>query len=132
MIGISVYDHTYKNHKALILSMDDRNSVYGHGFHRQEIHSQYKASLVVELIRRHGKCEIRWSGALGVHCYISDRLLVIIRRLANLNRNMTAKIYEEFEAKLDDLDAFEATLAPYVIAEQLTPFGGSSWATISG
>jgi len=112
--------------------MDDRNSVYGHGFHRQEIHSQYKASLVVELIRRHGKCEIRWSGALGVHCYISDRLLVIIRRLANLNRNMTAKIYEEFEAKLDDLDAFEATLAPYVIAEQLTPFGGSSWATISG
>jgi len=112
--------------------MDDRNSVYGHGFHRQEIHSQYKASLVVELIRRHGKCEIRWSGALCVHCYISDRLLVIIRRLANLNRNMTAKIYEEFEAKLDDLDAFEATLAPYVIAEQLTPFGGSSWATISG
>jgi hypothetical protein len=32
---------------------------------------------------------------------------------------MTAKLYEEFEAKLDDLDAFEATLAPYVIAEQL-------------
>jgi hypothetical protein len=132
MIGISVYDHTYKNHKALILSMDDRNSVYGHGFHRQEIHSQYKASLVVELIRRHGKCEITWSSGLCVHCYISDRLLVIIRRLANLNRNMTAKIYEELEAKLDDLDAFEATLAPYVIAEQLTPFGGSNWATISG
>jgi len=132
MIGISVYDHTYKNHKALILSMDDRNSVYGHGFHRQEIHSQYKASLVVELIRRHGKCEITWSSGLCVHCYISDRLLVIIRRLANLNRNMTAKIYEEFEAKLDDLDTFEATLAPYVIAEQLTPFGGSNWATISG
>jgi hypothetical protein len=124
MIGISVYDHTYKNHKALILSMDDRNSVYGHGFQRQEIHSQYKASLVVELIRRHGKCEITWSSGLCVHCYISDRLLVIIRRLANLNRNMTAKIYEELEAKLDDLDGFEVTLAPYVIAEQLTPFGG--------
>jgi hypothetical protein len=34
-----------------------------------------------------------------------------------MKRNMTAKLYEELEAKLDDLDGFEATLAPYVIAE---------------
>ena len=124
MTGISVYSHVYKNHQALILSMDDRKSVYGQGFGRQEIHSQYKASLVVELMRRHGKCEITWSNGLCVHCYISDRLLVVIRRLANLKRNMTEKIHDELEAKLDDLEGFESALAPYLISEKLTPFGG--------
>ena len=104
--------------------MDDRKSIYGQGFGRQEIHSQYKASLVVELMRRHGKCEITWSNGLCVHCYISDRLLVVIRRLANLKRNMTEKIHDELEAKLDDLEGFESALAPYLISEKLTPFGG--------
>ena len=132
MIGISVSDITYTNHRSLHISMDDRNSVYGHGFYSQEIHSQNKASLVVELIKRHGKSEIQWSGGLYVHSYISDQLLLIIRRLVNMKRNMTAKLYGELEAKLNDLDGFEAALAPYVIAEQLTPFGGSTWATISG
>jgi len=117
MIGISVSDTTYPNHRSLHISMDDRNSVYGHGFSSQEVHSQTKASLIVELIKRHGKCEIRWSGGLCVHCYISDQLLLIIRRLANMERNMTAKLFEELEAKLDDLDGFESALAPYVIAE---------------
>jgi len=134
MTGISVSDTTYANHRALLISMDDRNSVFGHGFESQEIHSQNRASLIVELMRRHGdgECEVRWREGLNIHCYVSDRLLLIIRRLVNMKRNMTAKIYGELEAKLDSLDEFEMALAPYVIAEQLTPFGGSNWATISG
>ena len=41
-----------------------------------------------------------------------------------MKRNMTSKLFEELEAKLDDLEGFEAALAPYVISEKLTPFGG--------
>ena len=86
--------------------------------------SSKRLSLIIELLKRHGKCEICWSGGLCVHCYVSDQLLLIIRRLFNMKRNMTAKLYGELEAKLDDLEGFEAALAPYLISEKLTPFGG--------
>ena len=131
MTGISVRESTYRNNRGLHISMDDRNSVYGHGFFSQDIYGK-RASLIVELLKRHGKCEINWSGGLCVHCYISDQLLLIIRRMVNMKRNMTEKIQDELEAKLDDLDGFDVALAPYVISEKLKPFGGSNWATISG
>jgi len=124
MVSISFRDSCYPNHRALL--------IFSPGF-TETIHSANRGCLIVELVKRHGKVtDFGWENGFYFRVEVSDQVLNLIRRLVNMKRNMTAKLFEEFEAKLDDLEGFEATLAPYVIAEQLTPFGGYSWATISG
>ena len=124
MVRISVSDLRYPNHTALLIDIAG-SSVYSTGFLTQTIHSANRGCLIVELAKKHGKTtDFGWENGFYFRAEVSDQVLNLIRRLVNMKRNMTAKLYEELEAKLDDLDAFEATLAPYVIAEQLTPFGG--------
>jgi len=129
MVSISFSDLRYPNHIALSIDITGYLAFTG-SF--QTIHSANRGCLIVELVKRHGKTtDFGWENGFYFRAEVSDQVLNLIRRLVNMKRNMTAKLYEELEAKLDNLDTFEATLAPYVIAEQLTPFEGSSWATIS-
>ena len=128
MVSISFRDSCYPNHRALLIYAG--SSPVGEDY---TIHSANRGCLIVELAKRHGKTtDFGWENGFYFRVEVNDQVLNLIRRLVNMKRNMTAKLFEEFEAKLDDLEGFEATLAPYVIAEQLTPFGGYSWATISG
>ena len=132
MVSISFSDSSYPNHTALLIDIVD-SSVYSLGFTTERIHSAYRGCLMVELAKRHGKTiDFGWKSGFYFRAEVSDQVLNLIRRLVNMKRKMNEKLYEELEAKLDDLDGFEATLAPYVIVEQLMSFGGSSWATISG
>lgn len=124
MVSISFRDLRYPNHSALGINIEG-SSVYSTGFLTQTIHSANRGCLIVELAKRHGKTtDFGWENGFYFRAEVSDQVLNLIRRLVNMKRNMTAKLYEELEAKLDNMDGFEATLAPYVIAEQLTPFGG--------
>jgi hypothetical protein len=124
MVSISFSDSSYPNHIALVIDFVG-SSVHSTGFFTEKIHSANRGHLIVELVKKHGKVtDFGWKNGFYFRAEVSDKVLNLIRRLVNMKRNMTEKLYEELEAKLDDLDGFEATLAPYVIAEQLTPFGG--------
>jgi len=109
MVSISFNDLRFPNHVALGINSPVHAIV----------HSANRGCLIVELVKKHGeKTDFGWEGGFYFNAEISDQVLNLIRRLVNMKRNMTAKLYEELEAKLDNLDTFEATLAPYVIAEQ--------------
>jgi len=116
MVSISFRELYYPNHRAL--SIYAGSPFVGEAY---TIHSANRGCLIVELVKRHGKVtDFEWENGFYFHAEVSDQVLNLIRRLVNMKRNMTAKIFEEHEDKLDSLDGFEATLAPYVITEQLT------------
>jgi len=117
MVSISFRDSSYPNHIALLIDIAGSSAFTGL---IQTIHSANRGCLIVELVKKHGKTtDFGWGNGFYFRAEVSDQVLNLIRRLVNMKRNMTVKLYEELEAKLDDLDAFEATLAPYMIAEQL-------------
>ena len=111
----------YRNHMALAIS-----EASAHPWDDPEliIHSGYRASLTVDLIKKHCyHIDLYWDGTLRMIAKMPDRVWGIINAISKMKR-MSSDLYSNLLDRVGDLDAFEELLTPYAILDKLSGKGG--------
>ena len=112
----------HPNHTALTISWAKDNPW---DRPRLTIHSDYRASLTVNLIKKHcNHIDLSWDGTLSIVAKIPDRVWRIINTISRMKRRMSHDLYDNLLDKVDNLDAFEELLTPYAVLDKLSDKGG--------